>query len=156
MYAADIMRRNVVTVAPEMTLTELAKLFIERKITGAPVVDSKGRLLGVISQTDLVRRDREEPQRAEIPSFHRHPDDAVGGPGYQIECPDSTAVSDVMTPTVLSADETAPVEDLARMMMRKRIHRVVITRGGRLVGIVSSMDMLRVVLDMSLRLKARA
>lgn len=156
MVAMDFMSKDVVTVSPEMTLRELAKLFIDRKISGAPVVDSHGKLLGVISQTDIVRRDREAPTEVEVPAYHQEGDRAFYTSGYQIEDPDFTKVADVMTPTVLSADEKTPIEDVAQFMLRKRIHRVVITRHGRLAGIVTSMDMLRAAVEMAGKLRGTA
>lgn len=148
MLAKDIMRRHVITVTREMTLRELTKLFIERKITGAPVVDAEGRLVGVISQTDIVRRDREIPPGVEIPDYYQEAERAVYRSGYQIEDPDFTRVADVMTPAVLSAEEGTPVEELAKLMLRKHVHRIVVTRGGQLKGIVTSMDMLRALVEM--------
>jgi CBS domain-containing protein len=146
MLAREIMRRKVITAGPEMTLQELAGLFIEEKISGAPVVDHEGRLLGVISQTDLVRRDREMSPELEIPSYYHGGDREACPRGFQIEDPDFTRVADVMTPVVLSAEEEAPVEEVARLMLRKHVHRVIITRHGRLSGIVTSMDMLKALL----------
>ena len=147
MQAKDVMRKPVVTVPENMTLRELATLFIERRISGAPVIDEKGRLLGVVSQTDIVRRDRERAAEVEVPSYYSEGDRAVYTSGFQVEDPDYTRVRDVMTPAVLSAAEDAPIEEVARFMLRKRIHRVVITRDGRLCGIISTMDMLRALLD---------
>ncbi len=147
MLAKDIMRRKVITVTPDKTISEVARLLIDRKITGAPVVDRKGNVVGVISQTDIVRRDRERSPGASVPSYYREGEEWTFSNGYQIEDPDLTRVRDLMTPAVLSADEDAPVEELARCMLQKHIHRIVITRHGRLCGIVTSMDMLNALLD---------
>lgn len=156
MLAKDIMRKRVITVAPEMTLRELAKLFMDKQITGAPVVDERGKLLGVVSQTDIVRKDREKLPEADIPGYYQHPGDkALYQSGFQIEDPDFTRVSDVMTPAVLSAEEDVPVEQLAQVMLRKHIHRLVITRSGKLCGIVTTTDMLRALLVMLRRSRPR-
>lgn len=147
MLAKEIMRRRVFTVKPEMTLREAARLFIDRQITGAPVLDADGRLVGVLSQTDIVRRDREVAPEAEVPGYYREGEKALYTSGYQIEDPDFTKVGDVMTPAVLSAGEDATIEELGRLMLKRHIHRVIITKGGRLSGIVTTMDMLRGLLE---------
>jgi CBS domain-containing protein len=151
MKAKDIMHRDPITVKADTTLKELAQLFIEKEISGAPVVDRAGKLLGVVSQTDLVRRDREMKSSPDVPSYYRtgHGAPEEIGRGFQFEDPDYTRVSDVMTPAVLSAREETPVEDIATMMLSKHIHRVIITRDGKLTGIVTSMDMLRALLALA-------
>jgi CBS domain-containing protein len=143
MIAADIMEKDVVTVRDNQTLKELAQLFITRRISGAPVIDAAGRLVGVVSQTDLVRRDREAQPPHEAPAYHQDIDRWLGRQGFQVEAPDYAMVRDVMTPVVLSAAADTPVEDLARLMTSKRIHRLVIMSGERLAGIVTSMDVMR-------------
>lgn len=148
MLAKDIMRKNVISASPKMTVREVARLFVDRRITGAPVIDSRGKLLGVVSQTDLVRHDREAPETSSVPRYHRDDDAAAWlSGGFHIEEPEFSLVENVMTPAALSADESTPVEALARRMLEKHIHRILITRGGKLCGIVTSMDMLRALLS---------
>ena len=149
MKVKDVMHRRPITVEARTSLRELARLLIDNHISGAPVVDREGKLLGVVSQTDLVRRDREMKPSAEIPSFYHNGEKEAYTSGFQIEDPDFTRVADVMTPAVLSADEDAPVEEVARLMLGKHIHRVVVTKGGRLSGIVTSMDMLKALLTLT-------
>jgi CBS domain-containing protein len=149
MRAKEVMHRSPITVEPSMSLRELARLLIDNHISGVPVTDRHGKLLGVVSQTDLVRRDREMKPSSEIPSFYHNGEKEAYTSGFQIEDPDYTRVADVMTPAVLCADEDAPVEDVARLMLSKHIHRVVITKDGRLTGIVTSMDMLRALLSLT-------
>jgi CBS domain-containing protein len=155
MKAKDIMHRDPIKVGPDMTLKELAQLFIDHGISGAPVVDRAGKLMGVVSQTDLVRRDREMKSVPEVPGYYKSggQHDEYGR-GYQVEDPDYTRVADVMTPAVIAAKEETPVEDLAKMMLAKHIHRIIIAKDGRLTGIVTSMDMLRALLASAGRARA--
>ena len=142
--ARNAMKRNVVTVNPEITVQELARTLMEEGISGAPVVDSQGFLVGVVSQTDLVRHDREGLAGAEEDGhpFYQEIDSSLPR-GFHTESPDGTRVRDIMTPLVISASETTPLRRLARMMLRKHVHRVIITRDGKVRGIITSMDLLR-------------
>ena len=149
MKAKDLMSRKVVTVGPDATVAEVAKLFVERRITGVPVVED-GKLLGVVSQTDLARRERASIQAQRTAhSFYRRADDDADHTAVLADVPHFNHVIDIMTPAVLSADEETPARDLAQMMLRKRIHRLLITRKGKLCGIVTSMDVLRAFVKVS-------
>ncbi len=141
MLAKDIMHKKVVTVERWLTLPELAKLFEEKCISGAPVVDEVGAILGVVSQTDLVRTRRESA--GGVASYHREFDDSVRSAGLHIEELEQTRVEEIMTPGAISMDEATPVEKVAKVMLDSRIHRVLITKGDRLAGIVTTMDFLR-------------
>jgi CBS domain-containing protein len=147
MLAKDIMRKSFVTVSLRMNLKEAMAMFLKRKITGAPVVDLKGNLVGVVSQTDIVRRDSKAAAKESISAYHRE-DEPADGAAARIEEPDSTTVADVMTPAVLSADVRTPIKDVAQFMLNKRIHRMVITSAGRPVGLITAMDMLRAVIKL--------
>lgn len=120
MLAKEIMRKRVITVTPKMTLQETASLFKKHAISGAPVVGPNNSVLGVISMSDLVWLEGEPLRRVE----------------------------QAMTPWGVSFEEDTPVKEIARQMLAKRIHRVIITRGGELCGIVTSMDMLHALLDL--------
>ena len=141
MKAKDIMRRRIITIGAERTLREAARVLIDKRISGAPVIDGGGRLVGVLSQTDLVRHERETSPR--FVDYYKEGEVATLPKGFQVEAPDYTRVRDAMTPVVLSADESATLPSLARMMVRKHIHRIVITRRGRPAGIVTSLDLVR-------------
>lgn len=149
MLAKDIMHKKVVTVESWLTLPELSKLFEEKCISGAPVVDEIGAILGVVSQTDLVRTRREAP--IGIPSYHRDFDDTVRSAGLHIEEMDRTRVEQIMTPGAISLDENTPVEKVAKVMIDSHIHRVLITRGDKLAGIVTTMDMMRALITLAKR-----
>jgi CBS domain-containing protein len=141
MLAKDIMRKKIITVGSWLTLPELAKVLEEHAITGAPVVDESGLVLGVVSQTDLVRSRREASDG--VPRYHRELDEPLSVLGLHFEEVDHSRVEQIMTPGAISFDAETPVEKLAAAMLERHIHRVLITRGGRLVGIVTTMDLLR-------------
>jgi CBS domain-containing protein len=143
--AKDIMHRKVITARPEMTLGELVRVFDDHHISGAPVVGPEGDLVGVISQTDLVRRERTTSPRM-VPDYHQHLDGGGCPKGFRLEVPGDARVETAMTPWVISFEEETPIKELARQMLAKQIHRVIITREGRLSGIVTSMDLLRALL----------
>lgn len=153
MLAKDIMCKKVVTVDSWLTLPELAKLFAEKCISGAPVVDESGTILGVVSQTDLVRTRREAS--AGVALYHRELDDTPRSAGLHIEELEETTVERIMTPGAISLDEATPVEKVAKVMLESRIHRVLITRGDRLAGIVTTMDLLRALIVAARKAPAR-
>lgn len=154
MLAKDVMRRKIVTVSSWLTLQELAGTFEEHAITGAPVVDERGAIVGVVSQTDLVHARREGP--AGIPAFHRELDEPTSALGLHIEEFDRTRVEQIMTPGAISFGEDTPVEKLAGAMLSRHIHRVLITRGEKLVGIVTTTDLLRALVALAKKPRRRA
>jgi CBS domain-containing protein len=146
--ARDVMTRDVVCVRAGTNLRELEKIFLEKRISGAPVVDEGERLVGVISQTDLVYYHLTRGDRPFHGSdFYRSAEieRAFEGGGYQIEDYDIGLVGDVMTPVVHTAAPETPATDLARHMAEKRIHRMIITQEEKVVGLVSAMDLLQVI-----------
>lgn len=138
--AKDIMRRQVVSIRPEAYVHELASLLDDRGISGVPVIDGRGELLGVVSKSDLVHHQREGELQPEQHAFYR---EGALPQGFHVEVPDRTRVKEIMTPAIISAEEETPVAALARMMRRRHIHRILVTRGRRLSGIVTAMDLLR-------------
>jgi CBS domain-containing protein len=144
--ARDIMNSDVISVPTTMDLRDLGKLFLEKGITGAPVVDSEGRLAGVISQTDLVYYNLTRGDELVIDS-HFYQSARVEGrhvpSGFHFEDFNSGCVADVMTPVVHSVTERATVDSVARLMTRTRIHRVIVRRGQGVAGIISALDVLK-------------
>ena len=141
MLAKDIMCRKIVTIERFQTAQELVQLLQDRCITGVPVVDESGTVLGVVSQTDLVRTRREGSSG--VPSFHIEADMPTTAVGMHLEDMENTRVESIMTPGAIAFDENTPIEKLAHAMTTLHIHRILITRADKLCGIVSSMDMLK-------------
>jgi predicted transcriptional regulator len=148
----DLMSPDIMTVADEMTTDELARYLTEREISGAPVVDSQGHLIGVVSMTDIGRSVAEpsDLMSSRSPNFYR--DDAADltlenfGQRYVEER--AVTVRDVMTPVIHQVPVTASVAEVARIMVAQHIHRLVVTQGKDPVGIITSMDLLKMVADL--------
>src|SRR5262249_7967332 len=134
MKAMDVMVRDVVTVKPETDVASAIKLLIEHDISALPVVDDGGKVVGVISEADLVRR-------TEIGTEKQRPWwlEALT-PGSMLAAEFAKAhglrVSEIMSPHVVSASEETSLEEIATLLEKHRIKRVPIIEDGKLVGIV--------------------
>src|SRR5688572_19306175 len=149
----DLMNPDVMTVADEMTTDELARYLIEREISGAPVVDSQGHLIGVVSMTD-IGRNMAEPSDFESSrtlGFYRDvaPDLTLDDAAERYVQEEAVTVRDVMTPVIHQVSTTASVREAARIMVDHHIHRLVVTQGKEPVGIITSMDVLKMVAEQS-------
>ena len=145
--AADIMTKHVICVTKDADLRDLAKLFLAKRITGAPVVDRDGDICGVISQTDLLYYQLTRDDELVLPSDFYQSARVEGRPiarGFQIEDVNTATVEEVMTPVVHAVVETTPVAAVAKLMTQRHIHRVIVRRGMKVAGIISALDVLRV------------
>lgn len=144
----EIMSPRVVTATPQMSLRELAQLLMRAKVSGVPVVDREGRPIGVVSKSDIIDRvENDEDAFGLEKLFYRS---AFGvreelREGFHIDESDETTVEQLMTPLVLSVSADTPISLAARMMAWEGVHRVVVTEGGKMVGILTTMDIVRAV-----------
>src|SRR6476620_10853951 len=141
MLAGDVMTRKAISVASDASAMQAAALMLKHQISGVPVVDSSGVLLGIISEGDFLRR-------AELGTQRRRPRwlAFLIGPGrlaseYVHAC--GRKVKEVMTPNPYTVTEATPVTEVVQLMERHRIKRVPVVCARRLVGIVSRADLLR-------------
>jgi CBS domain-containing protein len=145
--ARDIMNPQVITVTETMDLREVAKILVEERISGAPVVDEMGTLVGVISQSDLVEYDLAVEHELTVEaSFYRRPFDDALQPqrGFRFEDLPADTVKDVMTPYLITVAEDTPIRDVAARMASGGVHRlIVVDTDQQIRGIVSSLDVLR-------------
>ncbi len=142
--ARDIMTREVVTIHPEAGVEELAKLLAEHRIGGAPVLDKSGGLVGVVTQSDLVQRSRdlELPPALNILDLHLF----LETPSQfkrRLEKLLGNRVKDVMTGNPITITPDTPVNEIARLMATKKVHTLPVLEGGKLVGIVGKLDLIR-------------
>jgi CBS domain-containing protein len=140
MLAGDVMTRKVISVVSDASVMQAAALMLKHQISGLPVVDSSGVLLGIISEGDFLRR-------AELGTQRRRPRwlALLIGPGrlaseYVHAC--GRKVKEIMTPNPYTVTEATPVTEVVQLMERHRIKRVPVVCGRRLVGIVSRADLL--------------
>jgi CBS domain-containing protein len=173
--AADLMNPKVLAVREDMTLRELAAYLIRNQITGAPVEDGGGQLVGVVSTVDIaeamlagpgddaadagagtgaepggarfegIEDDIEEPgEPGEEPE---EPGEEREEPGEAELADDDVLVRDIMTPAIDSVPEDATVSEVASRMLDNHVHRLLVTRDGRPVGIITTSDLLGLLID---------
>ncbi len=149
------MTTDLLTANPEWTVDRLATFFNQHVITGAPVVDEDGDLVGVVSITDIARRkslvgDDTAEFRIFRP-YHASADDAYDEEdlmSLRTEAVPDATVEDIMTQEVYSVDVDDTVQRIADTMLKRRIHRVLVTENGRLKGLITAFDLVRIVRDM--------
>jgi CBS domain-containing protein len=145
MFVADNMSRDVLAVAPDSSLRTVARLFAVHDISGVPVIDARARVVGVVSKGDLVAAPERPPSEV-VPRhiYYRLWQGEVTAEGTADEAPapPGGVAADVMSPTVLTIDGESTVIEAARIMVREKVHRLVVTGGGRVQGIITALDCL--------------
>jgi len=137
---ADIMRRETVTLSAGETMTDAARRFAQKQISGAPVVNEDRACVGVLSATDFVRREVRKERAPSTPQSNGEPFCNPAVLAIPAERRDER-VDDFMTRDVRSVDANASLIDAARKMCDAHVHRLpVLDAGERVVGIISSLD----------------
>jgi CBS domain-containing protein len=141
MRAMDVMVRDVITIGPEDTIADAAKLIAQNDVSALPVVDEEGQLVGIISEGDLMNRE-------EIGTEVHHPwwiEAVTPAATLATEFAKSHGkrVKEVMSDNVITATEETPLAEIAAILERNRIKRVPIIKGGKLVGIVSRSNLVQ-------------
>jgi len=139
MQAQDVMTTVVATIDAGATVHEAAKLMLARRVSALPVIDRKGRVVGVISEGDLVRRTELGTDTPRSWWLQLLTDSAA----QDYLKTHGTSVSDVMTSPAISVRRATPLHEVAQLMERHRIKRVPVLESSRLVGIVSRADLVR-------------
>lgn len=143
MLAKDIMTMAVVTVKKDTSTRDIAKLLLENRITGVPVVNDAGHVIGIVSESDLIYKVApplpmstywQNPKRFQMEHWKINADNA----------------GEIMSSDVVTVDEDTSVERLATLMVEKHLKRVPITRGDKLVGIISRQDIIKTILESSI------
>ena len=140
MKAQDVMSREVVTVAPDSTILHAARLMLQRKFSGLPVVDANGTLVGMVTEGDFLRR-------TETGTLRRRPRwlEFVMGPGAlaaEYSHAAGRLVAEVMTHNALTVTEDTPLQEIVGLMERKQVKRLPVVRGHAVVGIVTRQNLL--------------
>lgn len=141
MKVRDVMTPNVVSVPADLTVPEVAKLMLDRRISAVPVIDAGDKVVGVISEGDLIRRpelDTDKPRSRWLRFFMSDEDrarDYVKTHGLRAK--------DVMSQPVVSVSPDATLTDVVNLMTARRIKRVMVLEHGTLVGVITRSDLLR-------------
>ncbi|MBQ0745557.1 MAG: CBS domain-containing protein [Marinobacter sp.] len=146
--AHEIMTPSIKAVPHSWTMDRLARFLTDNEITGSPVTDESGEIVGIATLKDitefrwnakrsgtsneLTAEDQQEARRLRMVLFEE-----MGKVPVEVR--------DIMTPIVLSVDETTPVRDIANIMMSEHLHRIFVTRDSKITGIVTTYDMLKIV-----------
>jgi len=141
MKAADVMVSNVITVGPSARVEEVAKILLTNRISAVPVVDEMGELVGIISEGDLMHRAEAGTERHR--SWWQEYLISKQTLAEEYVKSHSRIVADVMTRDVITATPDTPLGEIASLLENNRIKRVPIMQNGRIVGIVSSANLLQ-------------
>jgi CBS domain-containing protein len=149
--ASDLMNPEVLTVQEDMTVRELASFLIENEISGAPVADAEGRLVGVVSLVDIAAVTSGEGRSRVDGSAFFGPnwDDGLDEEDVE-DLPldqDGLRVADIMTPQIFSVPEDATVSQIASLMLKGHLHRLLVTREDRAIGIITTSDLLGLLVE---------
>ena len=153
MVARDVMNPELLVVSDRMTVADLAEFLVDNEISGAPVEDAEGRLVGVVSLSDVARtfteRDQAVMTHADHDYYLRSWEERFNAEdlaGLRIAESDAT-VGEIMTPSILAVDEELPISRVAAKMIDSRVHRLLVTRDRKVTGILSTTDLLGLLVD---------
>lgn len=145
MLARDLMTKKVVSVPPEMPINEVARVLLRNTISGVPVVDADGKVLGMVTEGDLIGRNDAERQARRDWWLAMLADGEELSPDFLKSIRWQLNASDVMISPIIAVTESTDAAEIARTLKAHRIKRVPVLRDGRLVGIVSRADLLEAV-----------
>lgn len=146
--ARDIMTKEVISVYPETEVAQAARLLLEHRINGLPVLDQEEHLIGIICQSDLIAQQKKIP----LPSFFILLDSVIQLPSIkniekELQKIAAITVQDAMTPNPVTVDPDTTLEDIATLMVKNNIHTLPVLDQGRLVGIIGKEDILRTLMS---------
>ena len=148
LLARDVMQTGVVTIDASASLLDAYRLFVEEDISGAPVVDEDGRVLGVVSVRDLLRATEEERDTALVQTTYFRDLEEFSGPDWGTTIEDfqdrmsGRTVGEVMTAGAISVAPDATIPEVASTLRGRHVHRVLVADGERLLGLISTSDLI--------------
>lgn len=154
MVARDVMNPDVLTVRDDMSVTDLAEFLTENEISGAPVEDADGRLIGVVSLTDVAaavtgQRDIALLSHGEPDFYLRNWEEKFNAEdlaGLRVGESEAT-VGEIMTPSIFAVEDETPVSTVAERMIHSHVHRLLVTREHKVVGIITTSDLLGLLVE---------
>ena len=148
--AEDVMTANPVSIREELTVHEAVVFLTERRISAAPVINEAGRPVGVVSEADILRHDREHadhlywlPQKLVDRELTLGTGEHLDDRSFEVEVPDITRVKDIMNPVIYAVRRDTPITEVVGQLCKRRIHRLfVVDEDGSLVGVITTLDLL--------------
>ena len=147
MQARDVMTRSVISIDPDSTVLQAARLMLQHRISGLPVVDSAGKLVGILSEGDFLRRRETQTQRRRSRWL-----EFLMGPGRMAEeysHSHGSRVSEVMSTDLQTVGEDASLDDIVQLMERHHIKRVPVMQDGKLTGIVTRSNLMHAMVSLA-------
>jgi CBS-domain-containing membrane protein len=143
----DIMTPDVITVSPETEILQAARIMVEKRINGLPVLDSHGKVVGILCQSDLVSQQKSVP----IPSLFSLMDGFMPLTSLkkiekEVEKIAALTVAQAMTHKPTTVSPETGIEEVASLMVDRNFHTLPVVEGGRLVGVVGKEDILKTLL----------
>jgi len=154
MKAEDVMTKPVISVDPDATVLQAARTMLQHRISGLPVIDKSGKLVGIISEGDFLRRGETKTERRRSRWL-----EFLMGPGRladEYSHSHGKKVSEVMSTDVLSVTDATALEDIVELMEHKRIKRVPVLCGGEVVGIVTRSNLMHAMVSLARTAQAPA
>jgi CBS-domain-containing membrane protein len=145
--AKDIMAREVITISPDTRTIDAARVLLDKRINGVPVVDGSGRLVGILCQSDLVAQQK----KLSLPSFFNLLDGFIPlGPSknweQEVQRIGASTVAQAMTANPVTVNPETSLDELASLMVDKKFHTLPVIDQGKLVGVIGKEDILRTLL----------
>ncbi len=142
--AKDIMTKDVITVTPATTIEDLAHILIKHNISGVPVVNDEGNLIGIVTENDLISKNK----RLHIPTVMRLFDayimlESPATIEKEIKRMAAVTVNDIFVKDVVTVTEEATVEEIATTMSEKKAYLIPVVAGGKITGIIGKMDLIK-------------
>ncbi|MDX9714745.1 MAG: CBS domain-containing protein [Dissulfurispiraceae bacterium] len=141
--ASDIMTKDVIVVKSSTTVNDFANILINNKISGAPVVDDNGNIMGIVTENDLI----EQNKRFHIPTVIRIFDAFItlNQPAVEQQIKKMTAatVADICSHEIISVGEDAPLDEIASIMSEKKVHHIPVVKDKKIVGIIGKIDIIK-------------
>ena len=147
MKVADVMDRGVISITPESSVTKAARMMLLYEISGLPVIDGSGRLVGIVTEGDFLRRAEIGTERHRMREGELLVD--IGPLAEEYAHTHGRKVEEVMTRDVVTVTEDASLEEVVRLMERYRIKRVPVLRDAQVIGIVSRANFLHALIVLS-------
>lgn len=148
--AIDIMTKNVITVTPETTVTELALLLASHGISGVPVLDPAGKLIGMVTENDLI----DQKKKIHIPTVVTILDSVIylENPeriGKEMKKMAGITVKDICSAEPITVREDTNIDEIATIMAEKKVHTLPVMRGDALVGIIGKRDIIKTLISVA-------